>query len=113
MTFETPESGMRLVQELLEKEHGGKAVGKAQNWGKAFSQDGLSDEESSPAARRSHQLWRVRRGSRGAHWGSSWNPSTSLGAESTNPLLSEAKAAHLLVSSDSQVQHLQPAVCHC
>lgn len=31
MTFETAESGVGLVQELLEKEHGEKAVGKAQN----------------------------------------------------------------------------------
>lgn len=82
MTLETPESGMGLVQSLLEKEHRGKDVGKAQNWGKAFS-------------------WK------------SWNPSTSLEAESTNPLLSEAKVTHLLVSSDSWVQHLLPAVCHC
>lgn len=36
MSFETPESGMGLVQKLMEKEHRGKAVGKAQNWGKFF-----------------------------------------------------------------------------
>lgn len=36
MTFETPESGMGLVQKLLEREHRRKALGKAQNRGKAF-----------------------------------------------------------------------------
>lgn len=101
MTFETPESGMGLVQKLLEKEHRRKALGKAQNRGKAFWQDEdfLSDEEICLTARRSHWVQRVRRESCGAHWGSSWKPSTPRGFGSTNPLLSEAKTTHLLVSS--------------
>lgn len=106
LTFETPAPCLGLVQKLLEKQHGGKAAGEAQNSRKVFPRYGLSGEEGCPAVRRHRWAQRERRGSRGPHRRGSRHSSTSLGVTAQTPLLFEAKATHLLGSSNSQIQHL-------